>query len=134
VVTLDDVRGLQRAVDEVYRDRLILQWIVELTHATRELEAVALGASVRASLALERISRAWALVNGRDFVTPEDVEALFLPVLGHRIVFTPSFVADARETGTDEAYARFHDLVFSRVARPRPTAAETLRVLGPPAE
>ena len=67
--------------------------------ATREADGVAIGASVRGSLALERAARAWALLDGRDYVTPVDVERLFLPVLMHRIVFTPSFVAAARELG-----------------------------------
>ena len=52
-----------------------------------------IGSSVRGSLALERAARAWALVEGRSFVMPEDIEKLFVPVLAHRVVFTPSFVA-----------------------------------------
>ncbi len=79
----------------------LLRWIVELVAATRELEQVALGASVRASLALERTARAWALLHGRDYVTPDDVETLFLPVIGHRVVFTPTFVAENRLQGRD---------------------------------
>jgi MoxR-like ATPase len=51
------------------------------------------GASVRASLALERIARAWALVHGRTFVDPSDVLRLFIPVVGHRLVFEPFALA-----------------------------------------
>ena len=51
---------------------------------------------MRGSLALERTTRAWALVHGRDFVTPEDVDLLLVPVLGHRIIFVPSFLAEQR--------------------------------------
>ena len=65
-------------------DDLILRWIVELVRASRELEQVALGASVRASLALERTARAWALIARARVRQPDDVETLFLPVLGHR--------------------------------------------------
>ena len=72
---------------------------IQLVRATREADGVAIGASVRGSLALERAARAWALLDGRDYVTPVDVERLFLPVVMHRIVFTPSFVATAREIG-----------------------------------
>ena len=79
------------ALDDVYIDELLLRWIVELVAATRNLDIVALGASVRASLALERTARAWALIHGRDFVRPDDVEALFLPVIGHRVVFSAGF-------------------------------------------
>ncbi|MGH3131772.1 MAG: hypothetical protein ACRDNX_13225, partial [Gaiellaceae bacterium] len=67
----------------------------------------AIGASVRGSLALERAVRAWALLDDRDYVTPEDVGRLFLPVLAHRIVFTPSMLADARQLGWEAALERF---------------------------
>ena len=60
----------------------------------RELESSRSALPCAASLALERTARAWALIHGRDYVAPEDVEALFLPVLGHRIVFTPAFLAE----------------------------------------
>ena len=53
-------------------------WLIDLVRATRELDEVAIGASMRGSLALERAVRAWALLHGRDHVVPEDVEELFL--------------------------------------------------------
>ena len=68
VVSADEVRALQRAVEDVYVDELILRWTVELVRATREVEGVAVGASVRGSLTLERTARAWALLHGRDHV------------------------------------------------------------------
>ena len=55
-----------------------------------------IGASVRGSLALERAARAWALLHGRDYVMPDDVERLFVPVLAHRLVFTPALPRRAR--------------------------------------
>ena len=103
VVSLDDVRRLRHAVTEVYIDPLLRRWVIRLVRATREADGVAIGASVRGSLALERAARAWALMNGRSFVTPVDVERLFLSIVMHRIVFTPSFVATAREIGWDGA-------------------------------
>jgi MoxR-like ATPase len=129
VVTLEDVRGLEQALEEVYTDDLILRWIVELVTATRELEEVALGASVRASLALERMSRAWALLHHRDYVTPEDVETLFLPVIGHRILFTPGFAAEHRLGGREGALEAFRGLVLARAPRPEPSDERELRVL-----
>jgi len=51
--------------------------------------------------------RAWALLEGRDYATPEDVETLFLPVLGHRLVFTPSALAEARRIGWEAAFEDF---------------------------
>src|SRR2546428_1808916 len=81
VLTVEDVQQLKRAAQEVYVDELIQRWIVELVRATRESEFVAIGASVRGSLALERAARGWSLLNDRSFVVPEDVERLFIPVL-----------------------------------------------------
>ena len=130
VVTVDQVRELQHAIEDVYTDELILRWIVELVQASRELDQVAVGASVRASLALERTARAWALLHGREYVMPEDVETLFLPVLGHRIVFTPAFLAEARRLGRDAAFATFRDLCLERVPRPEPDEQRELHVLG----
>ncbi len=129
VITLEEIRELEAAVEDVYTDDLILRWIVELVTATRDLEAVALGASVRASLALERTARAWALIQGRDYVTPDDVERLFLPVIGHRVVFTPTFVAENRQRGREGALLQFRELVFDRVARPEPSDDRELKVL-----
>jgi MoxR-like ATPase len=73
----------------VYIDPIIQRWLIELARATRELEIVRVGASVRGSLALERGARAWALLQGRPFVEPEDVEQLFEPVLSHRVLLNP---------------------------------------------
>jgi len=103
VVSADDVRVLQRAVEDVYVDDLLLRWTVELVRATRTAEGVAIGASVRGSLTLERTARAWALLHGRDHVVPEDVERLFLPVLGHRLILTASFIAETRSLGRTDA-------------------------------
>jgi len=133
VVSVEEVRELQHAIEDVYLDPVILRWIVELVQASRDLEETALGASVRASLALERVSRAWALIHGRDFVWPADVEALFIPVLGHRILFTPAFLAEARRMGETRALEMFRDLCFEQVPRPEPDAEYELQVLGAPA-
>jgi MoxR-like ATPase len=99
----DDVDALTRAVEEVYVDDLLLRWIVELVRATRAVDGVAVGASVRGSLTLERTARAWALLHGRDHIVPDDVESLFLPVLGHRVLLTASFLAETRSLGRDAA-------------------------------
>ena len=89
------------------------------SHPTsRAAEGVAIGASVRGSLALERATRAWALLSGRDYVTPVDVEELFLSVVMHRIVFTPTFVAAAREVGWEAAADRFRERCLEIAPRP----------------
>ena len=97
-----ELRRLQGAVDGVYVDGLIERWLVDLVRATRQLEQVTIGASVRGSLALERAARAWALLHGRSYVVPEDVLALFAPVLGHRVVLAPTFLAETRGAPRDE--------------------------------
>jgi MoxR-like ATPase len=101
-LSADELRALQAGVEEVYVDELMLQWIVQLVRATREVDSVAIGASVRGSLMLERTARAWALLHGRDHVVPDDVEWLFLPVLGHRLVLTSAYVAETRALGRTE--------------------------------
>jgi MoxR-like ATPase len=102
VLTADELGVLQAAVENVYVDDLMLQWIVQLVRATREVDGVSIGASVRGSLMLERTARAWALLHGRDHVVPDDVEWLFLPVLGHRLMLTSAYVAETRALGRNE--------------------------------
>jgi MoxR-like ATPase len=88
VVSAPELDAVFHAVEEVYVDPLLKHWLLQLVRATRDLDGVDLGASVRGSLALERVGRALALVNGRDFVTADDLEFLFLPVLGHRLILS----------------------------------------------
>jgi len=118
VVSIDDVNRLRVAVQDLYIDPVIRRWVIKLVRATREAEGVAIGASVRGSLALERAARAWALLHGRDYVTPVDVERLFLAVVMHRIVFTPSFVATAREIGWVAAADQFREQCLGIAPRP----------------
>jgi MoxR-like ATPase len=118
VLTLAEVRALRDAVHDVYIDPVLRRWVIRLVRATREAEGVAIGASVRGSLALERAARAWALLDGRSYVVPEDVERLFVPVLVHRVVFTPGFVARARATGWTEAIEEFRASCLELAPRP----------------
>ena len=117
-ISLEEVDALRAAVEEVYVDPVLRRWIVQLVRATREVEGAAVGASVRGSLALERCARAWALLNGRTYVTPVDVDRLLVPVLVHRIVFTPTFVAEARELGWEAAVDRFRTACLELAPRP----------------
>jgi MoxR-like ATPase len=119
VATTVEVKALQRAVEEVYVDELIQRWIVGLVGATRQLDTVALSASVRGSLALERAVRAWALLEGRAYVVPEDVELLFMPVIAHRIVFAPSYLATIRKLGRQEALRQLWECCLELAPRPR---------------
>ncbi|GAB4329994.1 MAG: MoxR family ATPase [Dehalococcoidia bacterium] len=84
-----EILQVQRAVREIYVDPLIKQYIVSLANATRDHEAVYLGASPRGSLALFRTSQARALMDGRDFVIPDDAKELAFVTLAHRIIVSP---------------------------------------------
>jgi MoxR-like ATPase len=85
-----EILGVQRAVREIHVDPLIKQYIVAIVDATRNHESVYLGASPRGSLALYRTCQARALLDGRDFVLPDDVKELAYATLGHRIIVSPS--------------------------------------------
>lgn len=114
------MRTLREAVTAVYVDNLLQRWIVELVRATRSLDEVAVGASVRGSLALERAARAWALLDHRTYVVPEDIDRLFAPVLLHRIVFRPTFLAEARRVGWAAAVEGIARSCFAAAPRPAP--------------
>jgi MoxR-like ATPase len=119
VVTREEIHRLQTAVEDVYVDELIQKWIVGLVGATRRLDTIALSASVRGSLALERAVRAWALLEGRTFATPEDVELLFMPLVAHRIVFAPSYLATIRKLGREEALRQLWECCLELAPRPQ---------------
>jgi MoxR-like ATPase len=106
VVSVGDVEELGRAVEAVYLDDLIQHWLVRLVRSTRDVDEVEVGASVRGSLALDRLARAWALLDGRDYVVPADVELLFLPVLGHRLLLAPAVAAEESAADTLERIRR----------------------------
>jgi MoxR-like ATPase len=86
VASAEDVIEAQEEVKSVFVDDLIRQYIVSVVEATREHEEVSLGASPRGSLALFRGSQAMALIRRRDFVLPDDVKELAVPMLSHRMI------------------------------------------------
>ncbi len=89
VIHAEALIALQAAVKEVFVDKLVSQYIVAISGATRKHPALYLGVSPRGSLALYRTAQAHALVAGRDYVLPDDVKALAVPVLAHRLVLDP---------------------------------------------
>jgi len=86
VLSLSHVQELQRAVAEVHVDEAVLDYAVSLVHATRNHPALLLGASPRGSLALVRTAQASALIDGRDYVIPDDVKRMAHWVLPHRFI------------------------------------------------
>ncbi len=89
VVTAADVVAVQKQVREVYVDDKVRKYVLDIVHATRAHEALSLGGSPRASIALFRTGQALAAVNQRDFVLPDDIKRMALPVLGHRLILKP---------------------------------------------
>lgn len=81
-----ELENLQDTVKEVYVDDLVKQYIVTLVGATRNHPAIYLGSSPRGSLALYRTAQARALLQGRDYVLPDDVKVMVEPVLAHRLI------------------------------------------------
>ncbi len=82
----DEVLAMQRALEEVHVDEVVGRYALAIVIATREEPQLLVGASPRGSLALVKLARAAALLAGRDFVTPDDVKAMALPALAHRLV------------------------------------------------
>ncbi len=94
-VSIEDVVALRRQASEVRISAELKRYVVDLVQATRAAAGVSLGASPRASLALMKAAQALALLDGREFVTPEHVQEIALPVIAHRMVVD----SQARFTG-----------------------------------
>ena len=117
-IDLADVALLRASIAGVFVHEAVGRWIVELVRATRRLDIVAIGSSVRGSLGLNRAARAWAVLHSRRYVTPEDVEQLFVPVLMHRILFRPSFLAALRDRGSEAASAEVRERCLELAPKP----------------
>lgn len=100
VLEIEKVIELQEAVKKIEVSANVLSYIVGLVSATRKREEIKLGASPRASIALMKASSAWALIEGRDYVIPDDVAKLVPFVLKHRIILQPK-VSIAGKTALD---------------------------------
>ncbi|MFR5135367.1 MAG: AAA family ATPase [Acutalibacter sp.] len=85
VCSKEQIVELQAAARKVYIHPALLDYMVDLAHASRQMRGVELGVSPRGTLALMRASQAKALVEGRQFVTPEDIKEVGVPVIAHRL-------------------------------------------------
>lgn len=97
VVDRQGLERLRESVDQIYTGDPVLEYIVRLTAATRNNDKVIQGASPRATLALASAGRALALMRGRDYVLPEDIQAVYTDVVAHRLILTPSAQAKDRD-------------------------------------
>jgi MoxR-like ATPase len=88
VVTAEELRAARAAVTQVRVDESLYTYIVSLVAATRQHKALSLGASPRASVALMHLAQAYAYLRGRDYVIPDDIAALYIPAVAHRVQLT----------------------------------------------
>lgn len=103
VLNTEEIIAMQETVRQIYGDETILQYIRDLVLATRTHDAIRLGASPRASIALLIGAKAKAALDGREYVLPDDVKAMALPVLRHRIAL--SWEAEIGQTTPEEVTA-----------------------------
>jgi MoxR-like ATPase len=122
VVDAATLISMQRALEQVHVSDAIAGYIVDLVTATRHSKQLAVGASPRGSLALLKLSRAKAAVDGRDFVVPEDVKAVAVPALAHRLTLRPELWVQR---------IRGEDIVAEALETvPTPPAEDSLRAAG----
>jgi len=100
VVDRETLLAMQRAVEGVHVDESVGRYVVDLVAATRESPSVSVGSSPRGSLAIVKLSRCRAALDGRDFVTPDDVKSVAVPALAHRLVLRPELWVQ-RRSGED---------------------------------
>jgi len=98
VATQDDIIYLQNKVRGIHVEKQLNEYIVKIVNATRHNSFILLGGSIRASLALQRVAQATALINGRDYIIPEDIRENVMIVLSHRITLTSSARANNYST------------------------------------
>jgi len=116
VVDASTLREMQQALEDVYLAESVGYYIVDVVRATRDAPSVQVGASPRGSLAIMKLARARAALDGRDFVVPDDVKAVAAPALAHRLSLRPELWVQQ---------VRGEDVVAERLATvPTPPAEE----------
>jgi MoxR-like ATPase len=110
---------MQRALEWIHVSHAVMRYIVALVGATRSNGQLQVGASPRGALALMKLARGWAALDGRDYVLPDDVKAVAVPALAHRVSLKPEFWI--QDQGTEQAILNSMQVV------PTPTAAELAR-------
>ena len=115
VATMDDITAARAVVDEIYIDDAIKDYIVNIVDATRSPqeyglgigELISYGASPRATIYLTIAARAYAFLQGRGFVTPQDVKSIGMDVLRHRVIV--SYEAEAEEKTSEDVIQMIFD-------------------------
>jgi MoxR-like ATPase len=122
VVDRETLLDMQRSVEQVHVADDVRAYCVDLVTATRSSASAAVGASPRGSLALLKLARCRAAVSGRDFVLPDDVKAIAVPALAHRLVLRPELWVQ-RITQEDVVREVLESVPTPRAEDVRPTAA-----------
>jgi len=113
VLSAEDLLSYQQSVANVQIDDQVIDYAVRIVRATREHPSIYRGAGSRASIGLVRIAKANAFLNGRDFVLPDDVKSMSIPVLQHRIALTPDVEIEGM-TATDVLNLMLNDVEAPR--------------------
>ena len=113
IAALSAISAARQVIGEFTLTDEMTGYIVDLVRATREHPAILAGGSPRAASRLAAAAKAYALINGRDFVIPDDVKALFLPAMRHRLVLSPA--AEIESLGPEQIIGQ----VLEQVAAPR---------------
>jgi MoxR-like ATPase len=100
ILSKRQITAFKKLVSSVIVEDSLLKYIADIVLATRNSPAVYLGASPRASVALMNAVKAYALLQGRDFVIPDDIKYMAVPVLQHRLILSPETEMEGRSTGT----------------------------------
>lgn len=98
----EDIAAMQREAGGVYVHKVLLDYIAGIVEETRNNAGIKLGVSPRGTLAMLRASKAYAYINGRDYVVPEDIKVLAVPLFAHRLVAVSGFAGDAGRKKTIE--------------------------------
>ena len=107
VCSKEDIKAMKNEVKNIYIHPSLIEYIVKLAEVTRNMGSVAIGISPRGSIAMVNAARAYAYVNGRNYVVPSDIKELALCVWGHRLVFNTGIVVkENREQAINEALSQ----------------------------
>lgn len=99
VISAEELKSIQQAVNEVRIEDSLIDYVVRLAQASRESRAIEVGISTRAAIALQRSAKAKAYLEGRDFCIPDDIKAMAVATLAHRVRPVEGFQNEAEEVG-----------------------------------
>ncbi len=111
VMHSDSVLGLQREVRDVAVDESLIDYLIRIVRATRDADILDLGVSPRGSLALYHAAQALAFIEGRDYVIPDDIKRLVVPIFAHRVIVNSRYSTGMRRS--DEAEAALQEIIKS---------------------